>query len=160
MTIALILGCAVLPDGTPSLTFERRIAHGAALLRSGRVRRICVTGGQRRFGRPEAEVARDRLIALGVEPRDILVEPTSRNTFENIARALPLLGGGPVVLVSSRWHLPRARLVATILGLSVTSSGPASTAPFGRTMAAVLREVAATPVSVLRAVRWARRNAR
>ncbi|SDZ43076.1 DUF218 domain-containing protein [Jannaschia faecimaris] len=160
MTTAMILGCAVLPDGNPSPTFELRIRHAFELYRSGRVSRVCVTGGLGRYGPPEAHVAYDRLLALGVRSNDILVEDTSINTIQNLTHAFPLVSDGPVILVSNRWHLPRARLVAWIIGMPVSVSGPQGTVPLKSTMAAILREVAATPFTVVRAVRWARRNAR
>lgn len=158
MTIALILGCAVLPDGTPSPTFALRIDHGAGLYRSGRVSRICVTGGRGRHGPPEAHVARDRLIATGIPSDRLLVEDNSVSTVENIALAAPMVRGASVVLVSSRWHLPRAWLVARLLGLDAATSGPRGTVSARKTLTAILREVAATPSSVVRAVRWSTRN--
>lgn len=160
MTTALILGCAVLPGGDPSPTFALRIDHGLSLYRAGRVSRICVTGGQGRHGPPEAHVARDRLRAQGVPAAHILVEDTSVSTFENLIFARPLLIGAPVIIVSSRWHLPRARLIAALVGVPATVSGPKGRASISDTVTAILREVAVTPSSIIRIVRWARRTAR
>lgn len=160
MTTAVILGCAVRSDNAPSATLDLRIRHAAHLHRTGRVIRICATGGAGRHGPAEAHVARNRLIELGVPATDIVIEDTSRTTFENLINSLPMIGTGPVILVSSRWHLPRARLMALIIGLDATSSGPPGTARYHVTLAAILREIAATPVSAVRAVRWARRNGR
>lgn len=159
--IALILGAAVLPDGNPSATFDLRIRHAVDLWQTGLVSAICTTGGRGLYGPPEGHVARDVALALGVPQDVILVEDYSTNTFENIAFARSLLlKNTPVVIVSSRWHLPRAVIIARLLGLDATPSGPPGTAGLKRTVAATLREVAATPISVLRAVRWARRTGR
>ena len=156
--VGLVLGAAVRPDGMPSPTFHLRICHAVALHRIGTVTTLCFTGGQGRFGAPEAHVARDIALSMGVPAADIVTEDQSANTFENIAFAVPLLPDGPVCLISNRWHLPRAWIVARLLGLSVTTSGPRATAPVQTVLAAILREVAAMPVSAVRAIRWARRS--
>ena len=149
---ALVLGAAVRPDGTASPTLALRVAHAVALWRAGEVERICLTGGQGRHGAPEAHVARALALAAGVPPDALLVEDRSVTTFENIAFARPLLDG-PIVLVSNRWHLPRARLIAALLGMAVSGSGPRGRLPRRKVAVAVLREVGATPLSALRALR-------
>lgn len=160
-TVALILGAAVSSDGTPSPTFDLRIRRAVDLWRTGRVSAICTTGGRGRFGPPEGQVAHNVALALGLPQRAILVEDRSTNTFENIAFAKALLPDDVTVLiVSNRWHLPRALLIAGLLGLQAEPSGIRGTATLKRSVTATLREVAATPVSVFRAVRWARRTGR
>ncbi|MEM7490000.1 MAG: YdcF family protein [Pseudomonadota bacterium] len=158
MTLAIVLGAAVQPDGTASPTLRLRVAHAVALHRAGRVDRLIFTGGAGRYGPPEACVARDLAVAFGL-PDDVLsVETVSRNTVENLTHARPLLpDGARVVLVTNRWHLPRALLAARLLGLRATGSGPRSTAPPLTTLRAVLREMMALPLTARRA-RRARRN--
>ncbi|WP_179378280.1 YdcF family protein [Jannaschia marina] len=159
MTTAIVLGAAVRPDGTPSPTLALRVDHAVTLWRTGRAERICLTGGIGRHGPSEARVARDRAHAAGIPEAALLLEEASTTTLENIAFAAPLCAA-PLILVTNRWHLPRALMIARLLGLGATGSGPRATAPVQTTTAAILREVAAAPVSAVRAVRWARRTAR
>ncbi|CTQ48965.1 YdcF family protein [Jannaschia donghaensis] len=156
---ALVLGAAVRPDGTASPTLRLRVGHAVDLFDDGRVGRICLTGGQGAHGAPEAHVARDLALSRGVSIEALLVEDRSTTTVENLIFAHRLVIG-PVILVSNRWHLPRARLIAGIIGMAATVSGPRGALSLRKTMAAILREVAATPLSVVCALRWARHNGR
>lgn len=159
MTTALVLGAAVRADGTASPTLTLRVGHAVDLYRAGRVTAICMSGGQGHRGPPEAHVARDLAIAMGVPEAAILTEDLSRNTCENIALARPMIAS-PAILVSNRWHLPRAWLIARLIGWPVRVSGPKGTVPWPRTILAILREIAAIPLTAVRTLRSARRSGR
>lgn len=157
--VAIVLGAAVRPDGTPSPTLALRVRRGVALWRAGRVDRLCLTGGIGLHGAAEAEVAAALARALGVPQAALILEASSVDTNGNIARALPLLPPGAVLtLVSNRWHLPRAWLIARLHGHRAGLCGPRGRAGPGRTAAAILREVCAIPLSAWRAVRAAGRR--
>lgn len=159
MIVALVLGAAVRPDGTPSPTLDLRLRHAVDLWRKGRVQMICTTGGPGRHGPPEGAVARDLALSLGVPAAVVLAEMRSTNTVQNLAFARALIPArASVILVSNRWHLPRALAAARLLGLSATASGPVGRQTPGAAAAAILRETAATPLSLWRAFRWARRS--
>ncbi len=161
MRVGIVLGAAVRKDGTASPTLALRVRHGVTLYHTGEIDCLCVTGGIGRHGPAEAEVAAALARNLGVPDVALVIENKSTATNENIEMALPLLPqGAELTLISNRWHLPRAWLIARLMGRSPALSGPRGTAGPLRTMAAILREVAATPFSVRRALRWARRTAR
>ncbi|WGH80042.1 YdcF family protein [Jannaschia ovalis] len=162
MIFAIVLGAAVRPDGAPSPTLRLRVEHAAGLYHDGRVQVICTTGGRGRHGPPEAQVAARLLRERGVPLAAIRIEDRSTDTLGNIAEALMLRPeGAALLLVSSRWHLPPARLVAAALGVPAQASGPRGAAPWPATIRAASRELAATPPSLARAwrLRWARRSA-
>lgn len=162
MTVfAIVLGAAVRPDGTPSPTLDLRCAHAAMLHREGHADLLCTTGGTGAHGPPEGEVAAHRLRALGVPDAAIRIERTSRTTHQNIVNALTLApDGAHILLVSNRWHLPRAALIARLMGRRVATSGPRATAPPLGTARSILREALAAPLSAARAIRSARRSGR
>ncbi|TFL19445.1 YdcF family protein [Jannaschia formosa] len=151
--MAVVLGAAVRPDGTASPAFRLRVAHAVSLWRGGEVAAICVAGGQGAHGEAEGIVGCRLAVGMGVPPEALLAETESRNTVENLTFAARMLEGRPMVLVSSRWHLPRARLAAALLGLAVETSGPAGTMSRRRTARAVLREALAVPATVAKALR-------
>ena len=67
------------------------------------------------------------LIESGVPSASIHLEDRSTSTAENIAFAARILGDlgiASVVIVSDTYHLPRARLLARRLGLTVETSAP------------------------------------
>ena len=123
---ALILGCAVWPDG-PSPTLRRRTLHGAALFHAGAVTHLVPCGGLGRHPPAEAIAMRDLLRAAGVPDDRIRPEAASTRTAENIRLALPILRAldcRDVVIVSDWYHCPRAALIARSHGLRAAMSWP------------------------------------
>ncbi|QQA42217.1 YdcF family protein [Pelagovum pacificum] len=124
MTVTLILGAAVWADG-PSPTLKRRTLHAARLFHDGVASHLVPCGGVGRVGPAEAEVMRDLLISEGVPPDAITPEALSTSTWENIGFACPILDRlrtKDVLIVSDRYHLPRARLAARRFGLRATGA--------------------------------------
>lgn len=153
MRVALVLGCAVWPDG-PSPALRRRTLHAASLWHRGEVRVLVPCGGQGAHGPPEAFAMRDLLIAAGVPDWAIRVEALSRDTRENIAFAIPILreaGATDVLIVTDATHAPRARLIARSLGLRArTASPPLRSGRPLATLRQALREVPATALALWR----------
>ena len=154
MKVALVLGAAVWADGIASPTLALRVGHAVALWRAGAVGAICVSGGVGAHGPAEGVVGCELAHAQGVPRRALIAETASRSTVENLALSAPLLAGRGIVLVSSRWHLPRALLAARMLGIRAEASGPKGTMSWGRTLRALVREAAAAPGTAWRAWRW------
>lgn len=143
MRTAIILGAAVWANG-PSPTLLRRTRHGAALFHAGRVERIIACGGLGDHPPTEAEAMRDILRAEGVPENAITLEDRSTTTAENLRNAMGLLSDDAVVIVSDRYHLPRALLMARRLGIRATGSGPSMKgAHWGQQIRATLREIPA-----------------
>ena len=60
----------------------------------------------------------DWLTARGVDPARLILEDQARNSYENIANSLALLGPDPgrVAILSSEYHLHRLGYMAEKLG--------------------------------------------
>ncbi len=155
----VVLGSRLRPGGAPGPAMMRRVRLAAALLRSERADAVLASGGPAGAQPTEAEVMRAMLIAQGVPEALILVEPRSRNTFENAWFSAGILAGRgarPVIVVTDRYHLPRALLAFRIAGLRATGAGTAweGRGRPGRRLLAVLREIVAVPALLLRAAFW------
>ena len=129
---ALVLGAAAW--GTrPSPVYRERIKEAIALYQRQRVRYLIFTGGTPESGYPaEGEVGRRFAIDNGVPASVILIETTSRNTWQNLANAKPLLAAAriqTVLLVSDPLHMRRAMAMASSLGLQATPA-PTSSSRF------------------------------
>jgi uncharacterized SAM-binding protein YcdF (DUF218 family) len=76
--------------------------------------------GRQREGRVLARLARE----LGISDSRLLVDDRARNTRENAVESKRLLDGrkvrGPVLLVTSAWHMPRSLGCFERVGLKVT----------------------------------------
>ena len=144
----VVLGCR----GPAALT--RRLDRGIQLYQVGAAPLLVLSGGN-----PgpieEAEFMRQAALARGVPESALLVEAASRNTLENAretARLLRSKGLQSVVLVSDRLHLPRARLLFRFAGLEVVGLAAVSPLSPKWQVRAAIREIAALPWSLLRAL--------
>lgn len=87
---------------------ESRLAHGLALFEAGSAPRLVVTGGG---PVPVAPVMTDTALAAGVPSEAILTEDAATSTLLNalfISDLSELDTDQPIILVSHRYHLPRA----------------------------------------------------
>ena len=106
-----------------------RTMYGARLYLEGQPCTVVTCGGVGDPRCPEwtlAAVMRDLLIQFGVEDQDIVLEDSSRSTYENAVEAAQILrqrGINDVVLVTDAPHLPRAVRCFAAQGLRVTPAG-------------------------------------
>src|SRR5215472_15579570 len=111
----IVLGCG------SAARLARRVEHGVELFRLEAAPLLVLSGGGL-GAEPEAAVMRRLALISGVPEAGLLLEPDSRNTWENAEKSAHLLrlrGLRRVVLVSDRAHLPRAALLFRLAGLDV-----------------------------------------
>ncbi len=91
-----------------------RILYGAKLWQAGCAPYLVLSGGRidtREYPSEAADMAQIAQ-AMGVPTSAILLEPQSRTTYENAKFTAALLRekqiSGPLLLVTSAWHMPRA----------------------------------------------------
>ena len=129
----VVLGAAVYGD-QPSLTLVRRLEGARDYLNTYPNAVAIVSGGMGKGETvTEAQAMHDWLIAAGIPEERIVMEPTATSTLENLSRSFDIIRArgdepeGNVAVVSSAYHLYRAKLMAARLG--VTATGVA--APWG-----------------------------
>jgi uncharacterized SAM-binding protein YcdF (DUF218 family) len=153
----VVLGCAV-RGNEPSPALRRRVECGVACFRRGDAPILLLCGGGP-GARPEAEIMQEIALASGVPIAAILLEPRSSNTFENAAEAARLMrakGLASVVLVSDRYHLPRAALLFRRAGLAVRVTDHPPSRGLWRELPLMARETLAFALGVLRLLRGGR----
>lgn len=154
---AIVLGAAVWANEGASPTLRRRALHAAGLYFDGKVGRIIGCGGLGQNPPTEAEMIRRICVGAGVPDADILLEDLSTTTRENLIHAQTLMraaGCASAVIVTDRYHAPRARLMARSLGMTVTTSCPVLSGTKRRLVArAYLREVPALALYLYRHLR-------
>lgn len=113
----VILGCQVKPWG-PSILLQDRLDKALDYLEEHPDVQVVVSGGQGPDEpTTEAQAMYDYLTERGVEPERIWQEDQSHNTWQNVRYTLALLEekgadtSAGVVLVSSGFHLTRARML-------------------------------------------------
>jgi uncharacterized SAM-binding protein YcdF (DUF218 family) len=125
----------VLGGGISSATYPRampevseagdRVLYGAKLYRDGKAPTVIVSGGRIGWlggGSPESTDMATLLAMMGVPDSAIIEEPNSLNTYENAVNVQKILnqkGIKEILLVTSAFHMPRARLIFEKLGMTV-----------------------------------------
>ena len=130
--VIVVLGAAVWPGGQPSPTLQRRVMHAVDLLQRGYAGYLLVTGGVGKYPPAEAEVMQRLALAHGIPSKNILCEDQATSTFASALRCCDLLrqrGWSRVLVVTDRYHLPRALLAFRSCGLyAVGSAAPGTPA--------------------------------
>ncbi len=142
--VAIVFGAAA-PDHRPSQMLASRLDLGADLYHRGKVQALLVTGDNSVRHYNEPEVMRDYLIAEGV-PRDrIVLDYAGFDTWDSCVRAKKIFGVDHAILLSQRFHLPRAITLCRSVGIESWGVGDDSSryAPTA-TIASYLRELPAS----------------
>ncbi|HEX5564197.1 MAG TPA: YdcF family protein, partial [Sporosarcina sp.] len=125
---AIILGAKVNGE-TPSLTLRYRLEKALSYAETYPDVKFILSGGQGQDEDiAEGEAMRRYLTENGVEEERLLLETESTSTYENLLyskRMLPENVSG-VTIITSDFHLARARMIADSLGLE-TDALPAKT---------------------------------
>jgi vancomycin permeability regulator SanA len=112
---ALVLGSHVFPRGVPSRELAARLETGRQLYRAGLARRIIVSGlAEPGYDEPDAMAA--WLERRGVAPGDVVIDRGGYRTAASMADAVAT-GVQSLLVVSQRYHLPRALYLARHAGL-------------------------------------------
>ena len=123
----IVLGAQVTPDGTPSVQLGWRLdaAFDAYMQKAVPV----VVCGARGKDEPmtEAEAMKKYLVGKGIPENDILMDPDSFNTNQNLKNAAFLLEKLPgihrVLIVTSDYHVSRSLAIAKDLGFEASGLG-------------------------------------
>lgn len=113
---AIVFGAGI-RNGLPSTMLFDRIASAADLYKSGKVRKLLMSGDNRTADYNEPAVMRQAALRLGVPDADIVLDFAGRSTYETCYRARDIFGLSDAVLVTQEFHLDRAMLICDALGV-------------------------------------------
>jgi uncharacterized SAM-binding protein YcdF (DUF218 family) len=152
----VVLGCK------SSARLRRRVECGVRLYREGVARVLLLSGGGN-GPEPEAELMLRVALAHRVPQAALLIEAHSRDTVDNARETALLLrahGLRTVVLVSDRAHLRRAAPLFRLAGVAVVGRSGLRAPSLLREIVATIREMAALPFSLVRAILTGRESRR
>ncbi|MFT4108565.1 SanA/YdcF family protein [Propionicimonas sp.] len=144
VAVALVLGAEVYADGEPSRFLRARLDLAADLYRRGRVRCLLLSGDGRSRFYDETGGMRDYLVGTGIPDQALLLDPAGFDTYDSCLRARDVFGLHRLVVVSQRYHLPRALAICRALGIEAWGVGDQTARTSTRTWGhGVRRELAA-----------------
>ncbi len=94
-----------------------RVVEGVRLYHAIPGAKLLVSGGAGFDPVPEAWMMADIARILGVQPQDLVLEETSRDTADEAVNIANMIGTGRVILVTSAAHMPRSMALFEKRGL-------------------------------------------
>ena len=125
--IAIVFGAGLQRDGTPSPVLQDRVAAAVNLFKAGKVEKILMSGDNRFIDYNEPGAMQAYAISLGVPEEDIVLDYAGRRTYDTCYRAYHIFGVKEAILVTQRYHLPRALFTCNGIGLQSTGVSADST---------------------------------
>lgn len=116
-SVAIVFGAGLWRDGTPTPVLRDRIATAAELYLTGKVQKILMSGDNSRIDYNEPAAMRQYAISLGVPEKAIELDYAGRRTYDTCYRARAIFGVEEAVLITQRFHLPRALYTCNALGI-------------------------------------------
>lgn len=142
--VAIVFGA-----GIGSKVLADRVETAVDLYKSGKVRKILMTGDNAHLDYDEPNAMRSRAVACGVRNADIACDYAGFRTYDSLYRARNIFDVTEAVLVTQAFHQPRAIYIAKHLGISVVGID-ATRHSYGIEQCLFdLREVAATEAAWL-----------
>jgi vancomycin permeability regulator SanA len=121
--VAIIFGAGVRPDGALSPMLADRVGAAAELYRLGRVQKLLMTGDNSRVDYDEVSAMRGYAASLGVPKGDITLDYAGFRTYDSCYRARVIFGVQQALLITQRYHLPRAIYTCRQLGVEAVGLG-------------------------------------
>ncbi len=115
--VALVFGAGYWADGTPSDVMKDRVAAAVELWKAGKVQRLLFSGDNRFLDYNEPGKMREYALSLGCPADVIVLDFAGRRTYDSCYRAQAIFGQQQLILVTQRYHLPRALYVCEGLGI-------------------------------------------
>ena len=116
--VAVVFGAGVNANGYPSHVLQDRLTAASELYHTGVVEKILVSGDNRFENYNEPEAMKIFLVNnLDVNEADIVEDFAGRRTYDTCARASQIWSLGKAVLVTQKYHLPRAMYLCEKWGI-------------------------------------------
>jgi SanA protein len=140
---AIVFGAGLRRDGNPTTVLADRVTTAALLYHDGKVDQILMSGSIHGINYNEPLAMKSLALDLGVPAEDILIDTSGSRSLHTCQRAHQVFGIEHALLISQRFHLPRALVLCDAIGLS--ADGVVSDLrPYRASFLWELREIPAT----------------
>ncbi|MBX3012205.1 MAG: YdcF family protein [Caldilineaceae bacterium] len=115
--VAIVFGARVYNNGRLSGMLRDRVDTAIELYKTGKVQKLLVTGDNQFADYDEPGAMMAYAIAQGVPAADIQPDYGGRRTYDSCYRAKAIFQVSSAILVTQRFHLPRALFLCEQLGV-------------------------------------------
>jgi vancomycin permeability regulator SanA len=115
--VALVFGAGLAPGGVPSPVLAQRLDTAMALWKAGRVKAVLVSGDNSDRFHDETHAMRRYLLERGLPEAVVQGDDSGLSTYDSCVRAFTVFEVRRAVLVTQRFHLPRALFIANSVGM-------------------------------------------
>ncbi len=115
--VAVVFGAGYWPSGALSDILRDRVEAAIALYEAGRVEKLLFSGDNRFVDYNEPAKMLEYALNRGIPREAIVLDYAGRRTYDTCYRARDIFRVQEVVLVTQRYHLPRALATCEALGL-------------------------------------------
>ena len=126
--VAIVFGAGLRRDGSPTQVLRDRLETAVELYMTDKVDTILLSGHQS-YGYSEPQAMRQYLLELGVPEEAIQLDSAGSRTYDTCYRARHTFGLRSAILVTQRFHLPRALYTCHALGIDAAGV-PADRFPY------------------------------
>lgn len=143
--VGLVFGAGLAPGQAPGVVLAERLDAAIALYKAGRVEKLLMSGDNSDRFHDETTAMRRYAADRGVPLEDLIGDYMGLSTYDSCVRARRIFGVEDALLVTQRFHLPRALYIANAVGIDAygvaADEGRAGRSPYA------LRELISRPVA-------------
>lgn len=125
----IVLGSLVFSEKRVSKTVAFRCQKAIELYKSGKIKRILVSGDHGTKEYDEVNAMKNYLVKNGVPERDIFLDHAGFNTYDTMIRAKKVFEVEDAIIISQDFHLARAVYIANHAGIDAQAIAAADS-PF------------------------------
>lgn len=116
-SVAIVFGAGLHWDGSPTPVLRDRVKAAVGLYDQGKVQKLLFSGDNRFVDYNEPGAMHEFALELGVPEEDIVLDYAGRRTYDTCYRANAIFKVDQAILVTQRFHLPRAIFLCDQLGI-------------------------------------------
>jgi len=120
--VAIVFGAGLRSDGRPTRVLEDRVRTAVELYHAGTADKLLLSGATQRMNHHETDAMLELAMQLGVPEEHIWLDYEGTRTFETCARASTKWSITQAILVTQRFHLPRALLLCDGMGMDTVGA--------------------------------------
>lgn len=129
---AIVLGCGIEDENTPSPMLKDRLDAGITLYKEGLASKLLLSGDNGQVGHNEIHVMLKYAKDSGVPESDIFCDHAGFSTYDSMYRAIDIFKVERAVIVTQKYHEYRALYIAEKLGMEVVGVASDQQSYFGQ----------------------------